>query len=50
MYIIKILCGFDGKIKKSNRIKNETSCSSIDKKGLKFVDKIKNEQFSLLAI
>ncbi len=44
MYIIKILCGFDGKIKKSNRIKNETSCSSIDKKGLKFVDKIKNEQ------
>lgn len=44
MYIIKILCGFDGKIKKSNRIKNETSCSPIDKSGKEFVEKIKKEQ------
>jgi hypothetical protein len=44
VYIIKILCGFDGKIKKSNRIKIDTSCSPIDKKGLKFVGNIKIEQ------
>ena len=44
MYIIKILCGFDGKIRKSNRIINSTSIEAIDEQGLKFVEKIKKEQ------
>jgi hypothetical protein len=44
IYVIKILCGFDGKIKKSNRIKIDTSCSPIDKKGLKYLEKIKIDQ------
>lgn len=43
MYIIKILCGFDGRIKKSNRIINSTSIEPIDKQGKEFVEKIKKE-------
>ena len=44
IFVCKILCGFDGKIKKLKRIIIETSLSPIDKKGVKIVENIKLSQ------
>lgn len=44
IYICKILCGLDGKLKKTNRIIIDTSISTIDKKGMKFLEEIKHNQ------
>jgi hypothetical protein len=44
LYIIKILCGLEGKIKKSNKIIISTIIEPIDKQGKEFVEKIKKEE------
>ncbi|PDS23083.1 hypothetical protein [Flavobacterium branchiophilum] len=44
IYICKILCGLDGKLKKTKRIIIDTSISTIDKKGMKFLEEIKHNQ------
>ncbi len=44
IYICKILCGFEGKIKKSRRIDIYTSISPIDKEGLVHLKNIKEHQ------
>lgn len=44
IYICKILCDFNGKLKKNQRIKAFTVIDKIDKKGLFLVQKIKGEQ------
>ncbi len=44
IYVCKILCGFDGKIKKSKRINIYTSISQIDKDGLVHLKDIRENQ------
>lgn len=44
IYICKILCDFDGKIKKTNRFSVNTSIHPISKEGKLFVKSIKFEQ------
>jgi hypothetical protein len=44
VYICKILCGFDGKIRKTKRINIYTVVDSIDKNGKAFVKEIKQNQ------
>jgi hypothetical protein len=46
IYICKILCDFNGKIRKSKRINIYTSVEPIDQKGLSFLNKIKTTQNS----
>ncbi len=44
IFICKILCDFNGKIKNRNRIDTYTSISKLDKEGAAFVKEIKNNQ------
>lgn len=44
IYVCKILCGFEGKIRKSKRINIYTSISPIDKEGLVHLKNIKENQ------
>lgn len=44
IYVCKILCGFEGKIKKAKRINIYTSISPISKEGLTYLKNIKENQ------